>query len=95
MTISSTTHPPRLQPQRPWWREPYVWMVIAGPLSAVVACAVTAAYILQGPEAVVAEDSYKEGVAIQAQVQSARPPMQPAQMGRNHSATGGKINVSP
>jgi uncharacterized protein len=75
---------------RPWWREPYVWMVIGGPLSAVIACAITAVYILQGPDAIVPEYKYQEGLAIKKQVDQAAPPLQPAQMGRNHSATGGR-----
>lgn len=80
---------------RPWWQEPYVWLVIAGPLSAVLACAVTAFYILQGPDAQVSEDDYREAFAIRQQVQAAQPPMQPAQMGRNHSATGGRRDEKP
>ncbi len=80
---------------RPWWKEPYVWMVISGPLSAVLACAVTAVYILQGPDAVVSENHYREGIEISKQLQTAQPPMQPAQTGRNHSATGGKIHAKP
>ena len=80
---------------RPWWKEPYVWMVIAGPLSAVIACAITAVFILRGPDAVVAEDYYREGIALGQEVQKAQPPMQPAQMGRNHSVTGGRLNASP
>lgn len=80
---------------RPWWKEPYVWLVIAGPLSAVLACVVTAVYILQGPDALVSDDAYREGIAISQQVQTAQPPMQPAQMGRNHSATGGKRDEQP
>jgi uncharacterized protein len=75
---------------RPWWKEPYVWMVIGGPLSAVIACAITAVYILRGPDAVVPEHQYREGLVIKKQVESAAPPLQPAQMGRNHSATGGR-----
>ncbi len=74
---------------RPWWKEPYVWMVISGPLSAVIACAITAIYILRGPDAVVSEDYYREGIALGQEVQKAQPPMQPAKIGRNHSATGG------
>lgn len=66
-----------------------MWLVISGPLSAVLACAVTAVYILQGPDAVVSENHYREGVELSRQVRSARPSMQPAQTGRNHSATGG------
>ncbi len=80
---------------RPWWKEPYVWMVIAGPLSAVIAFAITAVYILRGPDAVVSEDYYREGIALGQEVQKAQPPMQPAKIGRNHSATGGRINAGP
>lgn len=83
-------HVSRIATARPWWKEPYVWLVIAGPLSAVLACVVTAAYIMQGPDALVSDDAYREGVAISLQVQTAQPPMQPALTGRNHSATGGK-----
>ena len=91
--MAKINHPyPTLESLRPWWKEPYVWMVIAGPVSAVVACAVTAFYIFQGPDAVVSEDRYSMGVEIKKQVNIAQPPMQPAQMGRNHSATGGKKN---
>lgn len=75
---------------RAWWQEPYVWMVISGPVSVVLACIVTAFYILQGPDAVVAEDTYREGQVISKTLESAAPPMQAAQTGRNHSATGGK-----
>ena len=69
---------------------PVVWLVIAGPLAAVLACVVTAVYIMQGPDALVSDDAYREGIAISQQVQAAQPPMQPALTGRNHSATGGK-----
>ena len=83
-------HVSRIATARPWWKEPYVWLVIAGPLSAVLACVVTAVYIMQGPDALVSDDAYREGMAISRQVQTAQPPMQPALTGRNHSATGGK-----
>ena len=70
-------------------------MVISGPVGVVVACAITAFYILQGPDAVVSENYYQEGIALGQEVSSARPPMQPAQVGRNHSATGGRKNGQP
>jgi uncharacterized protein len=79
----------------PWWEEPYVWMVIAGPASAVLACAITAVYILSGPDALVSEDYYREGLALSKQVATARPAMEPAVTGRNHSATGGKNRAAP
>ena len=58
-------------------------------------CAVTAFFILQGPDALVSEDYYREGIALGLEVKTAQPPMQPAQTGRNHSATGGKLNGAP
>jgi len=75
---------------RPWWKEPYVWLVIAVPLAAVLACVVTAVYIMQGPDVLVSDDAYREGIAIGQQVEAAQPPRQSALTGRNHSATGGK-----
>jgi uncharacterized protein len=77
---------------KPWWQEPYVWLVISGPLSAIVACVVTAFYIMQGPDAVMPESAYPRAQDISNQVSGALPAMQPAQSGRNHSATGGKKN---
>jgi uncharacterized protein len=77
---------------RPWWKEFYVWMVIAGPVSVILACIVTAFFILRGPDAVVSEDYYREGIALGVEVKDAKPAMQPAQTGRNHSATGGSTN---
>ena len=81
--------------ERPWFKEFYVWMVISGPVSVVLACAVTAVFIFQGPDAVVSEDYYKEGLALAKEVEVAKPAMQPANTGRNHSATGGKNHDKP
>ena len=82
-------------PPRPWYQEFYVWMVIAGPVSAVLACAVTAIFILQGPDAVVSKNYYSEGLALAKEVAAAPPAMQPAKTGRNHSATGGAGHAKP
>jgi hypothetical protein len=80
---------------QPWWTYPYVWMVIAGPLSAVVACIVTGFYIFSGPDAVVLDENYREGIVISREIKVAQPPMQPAHTARNHSATGGKSDAKP
>lgn len=29
------------EPQRPWWREPWPWLLMSGPAAAMVACGVT------------------------------------------------------
>lgn len=93
--IDLTGPPSHAAEALPWWKEPYVWMVIAGPASAVIACAVTAVYILRGPDALVSEDYYREGLALSKQLATAGPVMEPALTGRNHSATGGKNSATP
>lgn len=64
---------------RPWWREPYVWLVIAGPLAVVVAGIATAAIAYGGSDQLVAEDYYQRGVALSHN-------MQPAIAARNGAA---------
>lgn len=80
---------------RPWWKEPYVWMVIGGPLAAVVACAVTAVYIFQGPDRLVPEDHFQQAQVIRQEIQQSSNPLQPAQVVRNHGATGGPKHAQP
>jgi len=33
---------------KPWWREPWPWILMAGPLAALIACLVTIALALDG-----------------------------------------------
>jgi hypothetical protein len=70
-------------------------MVIGGPLSAVVACAVTAFYILQGPDRIVPDERYPQAQAMRQEIEQASPALQPAQRARNHSATGGPQHAQP
>ncbi len=60
--------------QRPWWREPYVWMVISGPAAVVVAGIATVVIAVKNPDPVLQDRSTGS-----AQV--------PANKGRNHAAT--------
>jgi hypothetical protein len=86
-----------LNPPRPWWQEPYLWLVLGLPLSAVLACVVTAIYIFQGPEAVLVQDLrvQDKAQALAREIGQASAPSQPALMGRNHSATGGAQHARP
>lgn len=86
-----------LKTSRPWWQEPYLWLVLGLPLSAVLACGVTAIYILRGPEAVLAQDLrvQDKAQALAREASRADAPSQPALMGRNHSATGGAQHARP
>ncbi len=82
-----------LNSSRPWWKEPYLWLVVGLPLSAVLACVVTAVYILRGPDRVVMEDRLARAMA--QEISRAAPASQPALVGRNHSATGGAKHGQP
>lgn len=89
---------PITPPVRPWWREPYVWLVLSGPLSVVAACIATAVVIARHPEHVIDEDYYQHGLEINktlaAEAAAKHLAQQPATLVRNHAATvvlhGGK-----
>jgi uncharacterized protein len=89
MTATQNT-PQSTTQSKPWWREPYLWLVLAGPISVVLASAVTWVFIMRGADRLVAEDYYQQGLQINRTIESATPPLQPALVGRNHSATGGR-----
>jgi hypothetical protein len=49
---------------RPWYREPWPWLLMAAPAAAVLAGAVTLWLALGTSDGLVAEDYYKRGLAI-------------------------------
>jgi hypothetical protein len=48
----------------PWFREPWPWLLMVGPALVVVAGTITAVVAFRGADALVAEDYYKQGLAI-------------------------------
>jgi len=50
--------------ERPWYREPWPWILMAGPAAVVVAGVVTAWLAVSSADGLVAEDYYKQGLAI-------------------------------
>ena len=48
----------------PWYREPWPWILMAGPVAAVVAGAITLWIAVTHQDALVADDYYKQGLAI-------------------------------
>ena len=52
----------------------WIWpgILIAGPASVVVACIITAFFVVQHPDGLVASDYYKQGKAINAQLAQLR-----------------------
>lgn len=49
---------------KPWYREPWPWILMAGPAAVVVAGAVTTALAVKSFDGLVADDYYKQGLAI-------------------------------
>lgn len=54
----------REEGSHPWYREPWVWGIIAGPAVVVVAGFVTAWLAMRSDDGLVVEDYYKRGLAI-------------------------------
>jgi hypothetical protein len=48
----------------PWYREPWPWLVMSGPAAVVVAGIFTAVLAVRSSDGVVADDYYKQGLAI-------------------------------
>ena len=49
---------------RPWYREPWPWLLMAGPAAVVVAGFFTMALAFRTEDGLVADDYYKQGLAI-------------------------------
>lgn len=55
--------------KRPWYKEPWPWILMAGPILVVIAGFVTAWLAVSSYDGLVAEDYYKQGLAINQQLQ--------------------------
>ena len=51
-------------PQTPWYRDPWPWILMAGPAAVVVAGAITLWIAFASADGLVAGDYYKQGLAI-------------------------------
>ena len=49
---------------KPWYREPWPWILMSGPAAAVIAGFVTLGYAIKYQDALVTDDYYKQGLAI-------------------------------
>ena len=49
---------------KPWYREPWPWILMSGPLLVIVAAIVTAWIAFTHNDGLVAEDYYKQGLAV-------------------------------
>jgi hypothetical protein len=79
-------------PHKVWWREPYLWLVIGGPLVVVVAAIATAVIAFRNPDPVLDPRNVvqSEYMVQSKQAQLAKDHLvnlQPAMLGRNHAAS--------
>lgn len=58
------TYATRLKARQPWYREPWPWLLMAGPAAVIVAGAITIYLAVVSNDGVVADDYYKRGLAI-------------------------------
>lgn len=77
---------------RAWYREPWLWLVMAGPILVVIAGVYTAWLAARAPDAVVVDDYYSRGKAIN---QDLRRDRNAAVLGLSlrlhHDAAAGKL----
>lgn len=59
-----------LAQRTPWYREPWPWILMAGPLIVVVAGIVTAWIAYTRGDTVISEDYYRKGLAVQQTIAS-------------------------
>jgi hypothetical protein len=52
------------QPVKPWYREPWPWLLMSGPFAVIVAGAYTTVLAFSSTDGLVADDYYKQGLAI-------------------------------
>ncbi len=62
----STNHKSRItdHPAQPWYREPWPWILMAGPAAVIIAGVVTIWLAVSSSDGLVADDYYRRGLAI-------------------------------
>ena len=80
-TLTATPSTPA--PARPWWREPYVWLVIGGPLTVVIAGIATVVIAVKNPDPLLDRAAGQ----TRATTPEAAYSNAPASQARNHATT--------
>ncbi len=81
---------------KPWWHYGHAWLVFGGPAAVVVASLFTVYLAVSTRDTLVDENYYNKGININQQLDAnaeqlsnaARNALEPAQLARNHAATG-------
>jgi len=54
-----------MQESNPWWKEPWPWLLMSGPLLAMVACGVTIWLASANPDRPVVEGVARHGLVVE------------------------------
>nr|WP_231907925.1 MULTISPECIES: hypothetical protein [Cupriavidus] len=55
------------QAVRPWWKEPWPWLLMSGPLAAMAACGVTIWLAMTHPDKPIEEGVSRHGLVVERQ----------------------------
>ena len=78
---------------RRWYREPWPWLLMAGPFVVIIASLVSAWMAVKSDDGVVAQDYYKQGLLINQRLKHAAPDPQPRLGAMITVAAGGEVRV--
>lgn len=68
-----------VQDGKPWWTEPWPWIIMAGPAVAVVGCIITIVLAVQNfSDQAITDGGVKRGLVVSKTVAPAEPPTAPA-----------------
>lgn len=73
-----------------WWRYGHVWLVISGPVLVIMACIITAYFVLTSPNELVTDENYQQILDQRKTLgnKTMHGGEAPAMQARNHAATG-------
>lgn len=68
------------QPSKPWWREPWPWILMAGPAAAIIGCIITIFLAVQNfSDQAIMDGGIKRGLVVSKPATTDTPsPPQPA-----------------
>lgn len=91
VSIPSTPSTTAAMADKVWYKNPYVWLVIGGPLIVIGASFTTLYLAITHPDPAI-DDYYRKGIeinkTIDAQAEGETDAMAPAIQARNHAQTG-------
>ncbi|MHA6821963.1 hypothetical protein [Ralstonia pseudosolanacearum] len=53
---------------RPWWREPWPWLLMAGPFTAMIGCGVTIWLAATHPDPAIQDNVVRRGLVVEKAV---------------------------